>query len=882
MTDRPVDPQISRPRPVPGGVCPRVLHGIDVDAGGNAYLCCITCTDTCATSLRLGNAFDQGLAAVVEGRRARRVREAHYRGELDGLCCAHCDSAARPGRDAAVPDHPGDWLWFLELELTPRCNLTCRMCVHTFRAWEGQPLHEGVERGADVDPARFRALVDQFHALHDGPKEVRLQWLGEPLLHPRWPALLRHACGDPKTAGVLITNGVLLDPEASEAILDVPGAIRVELSINAASPGSYREVTGADGYQQVVANVRRFLELRKAADREADVAVRIKTLAMPETAGEVGDFLALWRGELDRLGCDHATWWDNQGAAAPTALCVNSLFAGGFAPADDLLARARGERGPADRRAQLFAAQYLERFVGQRPARRIRARSLMPLENFLADTGADDSRLLAVQARGLVLREAAEEGADEGKVDRAAGRLAAGLDRLLADGGLASADEWAHLSVLLRGLHRCLADRGYPRVGPALPQLARAIVALLAAAAGRFPGTSRSAFLPLLRDVLLPTAGFPADGAFRGARAAAVSAYLDGAAGRGASAAERGLWSAAFRLAHAGGSGRTLAELGEAAVELVQATAEILPEVGASGWLDVQRILVASIQAVPGFAHPDAFVQRAPLDDACLLLLKRAAELPGDGLGPEVVTLARVALLPTAGLRGGTGRTGATTGLLDGVAGAWGEAAGPAVPLLARIFRARAAVRRRPSVHYVNRALRELREAIEASGTMAPEIMAMVLPLRERLPAAERWSDARGELDAIWTALGRRPGTREPFGRRPMEPRVRFEDVGGEVPRRIAVAAGEPFAIAVPYALPVGRSRPQLGIAVIDGGVVHGPNTTGLGVDTRGVPREGVARFEVPTPRLRPGEYTIAAGLFDHEGDRCWAFAPRLAKLVVS
>ncbi|MDP7112173.1 MAG: radical SAM protein, partial [Myxococcota bacterium] len=248
MTLRPVDPQISRPRPVPGGVCPRVLHGIDVDAGGNAYLCCITCTDACSTSLRLGNAFDEGLAAVVEGKVARRVREGHYRGDLTGLCCAHCDSAIRPEPGAAVPDNPAEWLWFLELELTPRCNLTCRMCVHTFRAWEGQPLHEGVERGADVDPASFRALVDQFHALHDGPKEVRLQWLGEPLLHPRWPALLRHACGDENTAGVLITNGTLLDEDAAEAILDVPGKIRVELSINAASAESYREVTGADGY----------------------------------------------------------------------------------------------------------------------------------------------------------------------------------------------------------------------------------------------------------------------------------------------------------------------------------------------------------------------------------------------------------------------------------------------------------------------------------------------------------------------------------------------------------------------------------------------------------------------------------------------------------
>jgi pyruvate-formate lyase-activating enzyme len=696
-----------------------VLHGIDVDALGNAYLCCITCTDACSTSLRLGNAFDEGLRRVVEGGAARRVREGHFRGDLTGLCCAHCDTATRPERGAAVPDDPSEWLWFLELELTPRCNLACRMCVHTFRAWEAQPLHEGVERGVDVDPARFRALVDQFHALHDGPKEVRLQWLGEPLLHPRWAALLRHACGDANTAGVLITNGVLLDGDAASTILDVPGTIRVELSINAASAGSYREVTGAGGYEQVVANVRRFLELRKQADREADVAVRIKTLAMPETAGEAGDFLALWRGELDRLGCDHATWWDNQGPAAPTVLCVNSLFAGGFAPADDLLARARGHRGPADPRAQLFMAQYLERFAGHRPARQIREHSLAPLEAFLAETGAGDSNLLNVQALALELREAVEEGEGEFQIDGAVGRLFAGVEWLLDHGGIASADEWEHLSVLLRGLHRYLADHGLGRSGALHVDLEQAVVTLIASAAGRFPGTARSAFLPLLRDVLLPTAPFLSEAPWWAERAVAVNAYLDATAGRGATAEERELWTAAFDLAHAGGGGRILAELGGESVRLAHAVTAALAAVDdADGWLDVQRVVVATILAVPGFASPGAFEQRAPLDEICLRLVQRAADLPGDDLGLEVVTLVRAALLPTAGLRAARGRTRAITTALDALAEAWGATTSAAVPLLSRIFRARAAVRRRPSVRHVNRALGELRSAIETGATV--------------------------------------------------------------------------------------------------------------------------------------------------------------------
>ena len=907
MTAPPVDPQISRPRPVPGGVCPRVLHGIDVDAGGNAYLCCITCTDGCATSLRLGNAYDQGLRAVVEGEGAHRARAGHYSGDLAGLCCAHCDSATPPEPGAAPPDDPAEWLWFLELELTPRCNLACRMCVHTFRAWEGRPLHDGVERGADVDPDRFRELVDQFHRLHDGPKEVRLQWLGEPLLHPRWAELLRHACADPNTAAVLITNGVLLDGAASEAILETPGAIRVELSINAASPEGYREVTGADGYEGVVANVRRFLELRKHAGRETDVAVRIKTLAMPETAGEVADFLALWRGELDRLGCEHSTWWDNQGAAAPTVLCVNSLFAGGFAPADDLLARARGHRGPADRPAQLFAAEHLERSVGHRPAREIRERSLAPLEVFLAETGATDTPLLDVQALGLELREAAEEGQAASIVDRAAPRFAAGLDRLLEGGGPASADEWRHLSVVVRGLHRCLADRGYPRIGGPHADLERPAAALVAAAAGRFPGTVRDAFLPLIRDVLVPACAFPAVPAHRSTRAEAVATYLGGLPDGEVDRRTLAYWSAASGLATAGAEGGSLQTLGGAAEAFARATIDLAADLDhEDDWLDVQRVFLATIGAVPGFASPDAPAQRVPLDVACLALLQGAVDLPGERVASEVVTLVRSVVMPVAGLRSVTGRTRETAAILEAMTERGGAAAGPVIPLLAPLFRARAAVRRRPSVPYVQRTLRELRDALETSTQLgapagssrraaselgrprraeaagAPDILAMTLPLAGRIPAAERWDGARQELDAIRGLLGLEPDAREVFGFRPMEPSVHFTDEV-DAPRRLRVQEGGALSVGVPYTLPVGRSQPQIGIAVMDpdGQVIHGPNTTSLGVDTTAIPPVGVAWFETPRCRLEPGTYLVAAGLFDHHGDRCWAFSPRLAELVV-
>ncbi len=99
---------------------------------------------------------------------------------------------------------PKQWV---QVEVTSRCNAACIYCPRTvYRdAWRNRCLSLNL----------FERLVPTFHKVG----LVYLQGWGEPLLHPRLPAMIQMA----KAAGSRVgttTNGMLLDTPLAEALVD--------------------------------------------------------------------------------------------------------------------------------------------------------------------------------------------------------------------------------------------------------------------------------------------------------------------------------------------------------------------------------------------------------------------------------------------------------------------------------------------------------------------------------------------------------------------------------------------------------------------------------------------------------------------------------------
>src|SRR5438445_4786065 len=95
---------------------------------------------------------------------------------------------------------------FLQIEPVGQCNLRCQMCPIQFRR-DGPPYGPP----AFMDFETFTRIVDEFPGL----KELQLQGLGEPMMHPRFFEMVEY--GVNKGAKVSTnTNLTLLNARRAE------------------------------------------------------------------------------------------------------------------------------------------------------------------------------------------------------------------------------------------------------------------------------------------------------------------------------------------------------------------------------------------------------------------------------------------------------------------------------------------------------------------------------------------------------------------------------------------------------------------------------------------------------------------------------------------
>ncbi len=140
---------------------------------------------------------------------------------------------------------------YLRLSITDRCNLRCFYCLPR-QGWEKLPVQEILRYEEFLRLARV--------AVRAGIRKVRVTG-GEPLMRRGVEDFLRRLGVVPGLEEIaLTTNGVLLAEMAED--LFAAGLRHVNLSLDTVNPERYREITGGDRLPQVMAGLRRALELR--------------------------------------------------------------------------------------------------------------------------------------------------------------------------------------------------------------------------------------------------------------------------------------------------------------------------------------------------------------------------------------------------------------------------------------------------------------------------------------------------------------------------------------------------------------------------------------------------------------------------------------------
>jgi radical SAM protein with 4Fe4S-binding SPASM domain len=170
----------------------------------------------------------------------------------------------------------------LALELACACNLQCIMC----------PVPTTSRPARLMADELFRRAIDEVAGMQGF--FLYPQGFGEPLLHPRWIDLLKHARDQGVGPTILLTNGVLLGEQNARALLELE-LDAVVVSIDGVEPETFAKVRVGGDLGVVEANVCRFLELRGGAETPR---LYLRIIRMRETEAELTRFSARWQPRL--------------------------------------------------------------------------------------------------------------------------------------------------------------------------------------------------------------------------------------------------------------------------------------------------------------------------------------------------------------------------------------------------------------------------------------------------------------------------------------------------------------------------------------------------------------------------------------------------------
>ena len=132
-------------------------------------------------------------------------------------------------------------------ELTPLCNLDCKMCyVH---------LQDPSVRHRMLSGEQWLSIIQQ--AIDEGMMEALLTG-GEAMTHPAFWDIYMYLINHGIVTQVK-TNGVLLNEEAIKRFQEYP-PYKLDISLYGCDSESYVAVTGVDAYEQVVSHIRMAVE----------------------------------------------------------------------------------------------------------------------------------------------------------------------------------------------------------------------------------------------------------------------------------------------------------------------------------------------------------------------------------------------------------------------------------------------------------------------------------------------------------------------------------------------------------------------------------------------------------------------------------------------
>lgn len=184
----------------------------------------------------------------------------------------------------------------LDIETTDLCNLKCPMCARTMKDADKD---NHLIKSRYIDKEAYMEIIDQ--AAEHGVKAIKLQYLGEPLLHKDVAFQVEYA----KEKGIIDimfnTNAVLLTPELSKELLEA-GLDKLFISYDAVNPKLYEQQRVGTTMGIVIDNIYAFIKLRDEMSPRTQIRLSMVMYEDPIWKKQFEAMKIMWDGLVDSLG----------------------------------------------------------------------------------------------------------------------------------------------------------------------------------------------------------------------------------------------------------------------------------------------------------------------------------------------------------------------------------------------------------------------------------------------------------------------------------------------------------------------------------------------------------------------------------------------------
>jgi len=187
----------------------------------------------------------------------------------------------------------GEFPIHLDIETTNACNLKCPMCPRTVLVQKNR-----FHKIQFMDFRFYQSLIDQ--GAESGLCSVKLNYLGEPLLHPDVVQQVKYAKDKGLLDVMLNTNGTLLTEEISRQLLDA-GLDKIFFSFDSHRPEEYEAIRLGADFNQVVENIKTFVRI-KNSNGHRHTETRISMVLHRQEEEKFRALIAMWEGIVDTIG----------------------------------------------------------------------------------------------------------------------------------------------------------------------------------------------------------------------------------------------------------------------------------------------------------------------------------------------------------------------------------------------------------------------------------------------------------------------------------------------------------------------------------------------------------------------------------------------------